>query len=135
MNTLSVDIELVRKYSGQGPRYTSYPTALKFEEDFDEERVQTELEDKASEPQTLSLYYHLPFCESLCWFCGCTKIISKDHSKAAPYLDYLAKEMDLYGKYIHPDSQVGQLHFGGGTPNYLDPAQIDRLAEAIQSRF
>lgn len=135
MSALSVNIELVRKYGGQGPRYTSYPTALKFNESFDRERIRGELQKKARTPQSLSLYCHLPFCESLCWFCGCTKIVSKDHAKAAPYLDYLAKEMDLYRDYIHPKSQVAQLHFGGGTPNYLDPAQIDRLAEAIQSRF
>ncbi len=135
MNTLSVDIDLVRKYAGQGPRYTSYPTALKFEEEFDRDRLFKELEEKARSPQKLSLYYHLPFCESLCWFCGCTKIISKDRSKAAPYIDYLGKEMDLYKDYIHPESQVAQLHFGGGTPNYLDPDQINRLADGIQSRF
>ncbi len=135
MNALTFDIGLIEKYGGQGPRYTSYPTALKFEDSFDAKRLETDLACQAQEPQSLSLYYHLPFCESMCWFCGCTTIISKDHEKLGPYLNYLDKEMDLYKRYIHPESEVVQMHFGGGTPNYLDPEQIDQVGNSIQNRF
>ncbi|MCH6254985.1 oxygen-independent coproporphyrinogen III oxidase [Puniceicoccaceae bacterium K14] len=135
MNTLSVNLDLVRKYGGQGPRYTSYPTALKFTEEFESDRLIAELKEKAQSPQKLSLYCHLPFCESMCWFCGCTKIVSKDHSKAEPYLDYLQKEIDLYKDFINPKSQAVQLHLGGGTPNYLSPDQIDRLTDILSQNF
>ncbi len=135
MKTINVDLSLIEKYGGQGPRYTSYPTALKFEETFASDRLISDLESSAFKPQELSLYYHLPFCESMCWFCGCTTIISKDHAKLGPYLDYLDKEMDLYAPYIHPESKVSQMHFGGGTPNYLDPNQIDRVGQSIRKRF
>ena len=81
------------------------------------------------------LYFHLPFCETLCWFCGCTTVISGDHSRADRYLDYLEKELDLTTPLIDGERRAVRLHFGGGTPNFFSPAQIDRLSALIHDRF
>lgn len=129
---ITPDINLIRKYNQPGPRYTSYPTAPHFSEDTDKEQlaVQTESEDS-----DLSLYFHIPFCRSLCWFCGCTKIITKDQGRADHYLDLLEKEITLFLPRIKAGRKVRQIHFGGGTPNYLTPAQIDRFASFLHSHF
>jgi oxygen-independent coproporphyrinogen-3 oxidase len=132
---LHVDLDLVRKYDLPGPRYTSYPTAVQFSSLSDPGAVVADLRARNAEPRPLSLYFHLPFCETLCWFCGCTTVIGKDHGKAGAYIGRLETEMDLIAPAIHPDSRVAQLHFGGGTPNFLEPAQIRRLGAAIHARF
>lgn len=126
------DLNLIRKYNQPGPRYTSYPTAPHFSADTDKASLaaQTETEDS-----DLSLYFHIPFCRSLCWFCGCTKIITTQQDKADHYLDLLEKEIDLFLPKIKAGRKVSQLHFGGGTPNYLTPAQIDRFATFLHDRF
>ncbi len=130
----SVDSDLIRKYNQPVPRYTSYPTALKFCIIDDAESRHALCRD--SEDDTpLSLYFHLPFCNSLCWFCGCTKIISTNSDLADVYIDYLEKEMDLVKPFLGSNRKVVQLHFGGGTPNFLTPQQLDRLNQAIHSRF
>lgn len=125
--------ELISKYNCPGPRYTSYPTALQFTpvEDpvplFDESREST---------APLSLYYHLPFCESLCWFCACTTVITCNRDKADVYIDALEREMDLTLPYLNAGNRVAnQLHFGGGSPSFQTPEQLDRLCTAIRSRF
>ena len=125
--------DLISKYNCPGPRYTSYPTALQFTpvEDpvplFDESREST---------APLSLYYHLPFCESLCWFCACTTVITCNRDKADVYIDALEKEMDLTLPYLNAGNrQANQLHFGGGSPSFQTPEQLDRLCSAIRSRF
>ena len=92
---LQVDLDLIRKYDVPGPRYTSYPTAVQFSEDFSRDQLLADLRSHYAEPRELSLYFHLPFCETLCWFCGCTTVISKDHGKAERYLRYLEKEVAL----------------------------------------
>jgi oxygen-independent coproporphyrinogen-3 oxidase len=127
-----VDLGLVRKHNRPGPRYTSYPTALQFRDDAD---AQSLVAAASAERGGLSLYFHLPFCESLCWFCGCNKVITTDNSRAAVYLDALVREMDLFPRDIVAGRQVVQLHFGGGTPNFLTPAQILRLGAEIKKRF
>ena len=124
------DLALVEKYNQPGPRYTSYPTAPQFTENVS---VDALISDTGKSP--LSLYFHLPFCASMCWFCGCTKIITTKTSPADHYIDLLAKEMDMMLPNLDPERPVQQLHFGGGTPNHLTPEQIDTLAAAIKSRF
>jgi len=127
-----VDLDLVRKHNRPGPRYTSYPTALQFRDDTDPARL---VAAAAAEQGGLSLYLHLPFCESLCWFCGCNKVITTDNSRAEVYLDALVREMDLFPAGGAAEREVVQLHFGGGTPNFLTPAQILRLGAELKKRF
>ncbi len=129
---LEIDPALVRKYSQPGPRYTSYPTALQFREDVDKSAL---LQEAANERGPLSLYFHLPFCQSLCWFCGCSTVITRNRDKADPYVEALIQEMDLYLPNLKPGRQVNQLHFGGGSPDFLRPGQLDLLCSAIHERF
>jgi oxygen-independent coproporphyrinogen III oxidase len=133
--TLHVDVDLVRKYNVPGPRYTSYPPATHFTDQFDRDRILEGIRANNSEPRDLSLYYHLPFCHSLCWYCGCTTVITPQQAKSAVYLAYLEKEMDLIQPLLHSRRKVTQLHFGGGTPTFLLPDEIRRLGAMIHQRF
>lgn len=126
------DLNLIRKYNQPGPRYTSYPTAPHFSEETDKAQLAAQTETENSD---LSLYFHIPFCRSLCWFCGCTKIITTQQNKADHYLDLLEKEISLFLPRIQPGRKVRQLHFGGGTPNYLTPEQIDRFSRFLHTHF
>lgn len=132
-----VSLDLIKKYNVQGPRYTSYPTAVQFKETTESGRrkLLSYLEKHNRTAREISLYFHIPFCFSLCWYCGCTKVITRDRDRGDLYLDYLEKEMDIISSLLHPDSKVIQIHFGGGTPTFLKPEQLLRLGEAIQSRF
>lgn len=127
-----VDLGLVRKHNRPGPRYTSYPTALQFRDYADPTAL---VAAAGKERGGLSLYLHLPFCESLCWFCGCNKVITTENSRAEVYLDALVREMDLFPAQGNAEREVVQLHFGGGTPNFLRPAQILRLGAELRKRF
>lgn len=129
---MKVDISLISKYNVAGPRYTSYPTAPHFSETCDTLKLQ---EESAQSQTPLSLYVHIPFCQSLCWFCGCTKIISKDFSQADSYLELIDKEMLLFSKRQKHPRCVAQIHLGGGTPNFLTPQQITRLFQLIRKHF
>ena len=124
--------DLIRKYNQPGPRYTSYPTALQFEPVSD---PATLLADTRAGTGPLSLYYHLPFCESLCWFCACTTVITTNHGRADGYIDLLEREMDLFRPHLAEGRAVEQLHWGGGSPSFFNSAQITRLTQAIRSRF
>lgn len=128
-------LDLVSKYNVPGPRYTSYPTALQFTDEFDPDALHDALLIGSQSPQSLSLYIHIPFCHSLCWYCGCTKVITKDPASADNYIDYLEKEIKLSLSTIHPDSDIKQIHFGGGTPTFLSPDQISRLGEIIHRYY
>lgn len=134
MKSLHLDIpaELIAKYNRPGPRYTSYPTAVHFKEIADPESV---LSPTRTATGPLSLYFHLPFCETLCWFCGCNTIITKDRERVGDYRALLEKEMDLFAQVAEPDRTVEQLHFGGGTPNFFPPDDIRKLGESIRNRF
>ncbi|MDO8249481.1 MAG: oxygen-independent coproporphyrinogen III oxidase [Rhodoferax sp.] len=141
MNTLP-DIEfseeLIRRFDKLGPRYTSYPTADRFHAEFTEQSYIQYLAQRSTETSKnppLSIYVHLPFCESLCYFCACNKIITKDHSRTTEYLRYLAKEMALVAAHIGPDRRTAQLHFGGGTPTFLSPAELRELMAMLRSHF
>lgn len=126
------NIDLITKYNQPGPRYTSYPTAPNFHQDVDKAAL---AEQTALEDSELSLYFHIPFCRSLCWFCGCTKIITQKQDRADAYLDLLEKEICHFLPRIRSGRQVRQLHFGGGTPNYLSPAQIKRFSDFLHRHF
>jgi oxygen-independent coproporphyrinogen-3 oxidase len=135
MGKLSVDLELVKKYNVAGPRYTSYPPAPHFTRDVTWPRLEECIrKNNESEPE-LSLYFHIPFCHSLCWFCGCTTIITRQQSQSATYIEYLKKEMDIMGRLLNPKRKVGQLHFGGGTPTFMLPDEIRSLGGAIRNHF
>lgn len=126
------DRSLVKKYDRPGPRYTSYPTALHFSPEADTAAL---LEDCRTTPGPLSAYIHLPFCESLCWFCACTTVITLDQGKADTYLDHLSREIDLMDPYLPEDRSLAQLHLGGGSPSFLTAPQIRRLGRVLADRF
>jgi oxygen-independent coproporphyrinogen III oxidase len=131
-----VDLQLVQKYNKPGPRYTSYPPATRFVTSFSAESLMERIaENNRTEARDLSLYFHLPFCKSLCWYCGCTTIITTQQGESAAYLDLLAKEMDRVASLLNPRRKVVQIHFGGGTPTFLLPEELWRLGEMIRSRF
>ena len=134
-----IDINLLQRFDVAGPRYTSYPTADRFVDAFGSEEFVVALQGRMGSPgggkTPLSLYVHLPFCESLCYYCACNKIITKHHSKAAIYLDYLFKEFDLVVAQVGKGLPVSQLHLGGGTPTFLSDAELSALMTAIRARF
>ncbi len=135
MSVLKVDLDLVKKYNVPGPRYTSYPPATHFTEAITRDQIAEKIRANNEGSKDLSLYFHLPFCESLCWFCGCTTVITTQHGKSAAYLQYLEKEMDLMGQYMNPERIVEQIHLGGGTPTFFQPDEIRELGEMIRSRY
>lgn len=131
-----LDLDLVRKYAIPGPRYTSYPPATKFREDVDRSALEREIaEDNRPGAGPLSLYFHLPFCESLCWYCGCNTIITRRRGAAAEYGADLAREVALVARRIRPDRPVAQVHFGGGTPTFFPANDLARLGRLIRDRF
>jgi len=132
---LPVDLDLVRKYNVPGPRYTSYPPATHFTDELSPDALLAGIEEGNTAGHGLSLYYHLPFCYSLCWYCGCTTVITSQQGQSATYLDYLDKEMSLLAPRFDRRRQVTQLHFGGGTPTFLMPDEIRRLGESIHANF
>lgn len=135
MNTLEVDLELVKKYNVAGPRYTSYPPATKFTDTISWEQLEAKLDANNRTPRDLSVYFHIPFCETLCWFCGCTTVITLNHDKGRDYIDYLGREVARLAPKLHPQRKAVQLHFGGGSPTFLRPDEIRRLGEIIHKHF
>ena len=135
MSRLSVNLDLVRKYNVPGPRYTSYPPATKFTDQVGVEQVRESIRRNNAAPRDLSLYFHLPFCETLCWFCGCTTVITADYSKSATYVEYLGREMAALRPLLNPDRRAVQLHFGGGSPTFCEPGHLRRLGELIRENF
>ncbi|MGQ0703124.1 MAG: oxygen-independent coproporphyrinogen III oxidase [Gemmatimonadales bacterium] len=132
----SATAELLARYDRPGPRYTSYPTAVEFHDGFTEadyrERL-AEADRRSAEP--LSLYAHLPFCEERCLFCACNVIVTRHREVAADYLDRLVQEIDLLAAHIPKRRMVSQMHWGGGTPTYYAPTQLERLFRAISRHF
>jgi oxygen-independent coproporphyrinogen-3 oxidase len=135
MSKLTVDLDLIKKYNVPGPRYTSYPPATHFGEHLSRGQFHELIAANNQTERGLSLYFHLPFCYSLCWYCGCTTVITADQSKSAKYVGYLEREMDLVRAQLNPKRKVVQMHFGGGTPTFSTPEEIQRLGEGIHSRF
>ena len=129
--------ELLDKYNVPGPRYTSYPTAPEWRTDFGPAEMRSALEqsNRETSPRPLSLYMHLPFCEHLCLYCGCNTVINRDHGVAIPYLADLEQEIERFAERLDPARAVEQFHWGGGTPTYLSPQQMEDLFGAARSRF
>ncbi len=137
MASLNFDTELLRRYDTPGPRYTSYPTAPAFGPGFSVTQLREEVQRTNQEPipRPLSIYVHVPFCFSPCFYCGCNRIITRDYSRAVPYLQRLAREAELIAPWFDRDRQVVQVHLGGGTPNFLTPEQIFELMESLRGHF
>jgi oxygen-independent coproporphyrinogen III oxidase len=136
LQPLDFDRDLISQHSGKGPRYTSYPTADRFvamDAQSYEKSVTQQQPGTAIKP--LSLYFHLPFCNTICYYCACNKVITKNQEKADQYLDYLLKEVQMQAALLTNRGRVSQLHFGGGTPTFLSDAQLVRLMEGIRSHF
>jgi oxygen-independent coproporphyrinogen-3 oxidase len=130
------NLDLIRKYSMAAPRYTSYPPATRFTADFAPLDLADAIRaDNAPGAGPLSLYFHLPFCETRCWYCGCTTIITRRAGAATDYLGLLEREIALTAGRIDTGRPVVQLHLGGGTPTFLQPGEIRRLAAMVRSRF
>ncbi len=131
---MNVDLDLIRRYNQPGPRYTSYPTAPHFAEDYGPAAFAEDL--AAGTPgDPLSLYLHLPFCRSLCYYCGCHMTVTHDPARIETYLEALKQEIDLLASYVNTDRPVVQVHWGGGTPTYLSAEQIHDLGTCLQERF
>ncbi len=129
--------DFLRKFDTPGPRYTSYPTADRFAEHFgaaDTVKVLAQRHETSAEAP-LSLYVHIPFCEQLCYYCGCNKIITRHHERAGQYLDALEAELALVAKSLGTGRPVSQLHFGGGSPTFLSDEELTRVMEAIGGAF
>lgn len=126
------DDALIAKYDRSGPRYTSYPTALEFQPGYDDGAVATAVASSTS--RALSLYVHIPFCHTLCYYCGCNKVITRHGDRADRYLDALEHEVSHRGPQF-ADYRVRQLHWGGGTPTFLSPAQLQRLMAMLKGAF
>ncbi len=134
--THSLDLSLIKKYAAAAPRYTSYPPATQFTADLPAIRFEEAIaKDNATGGRPLSLYLHLPFCESRCWYCGCTTVITRNKGAADRYLDDLAREIALYNLHLDASRRVVQLHLGGGTPTFFTARQLDRLNELLRCYF
>jgi oxygen-independent coproporphyrinogen III oxidase len=131
------DPSLIGRYDIAGPRYTSYPAAPQFHTGFGEKDLHASARASNEDPipRPLSLYVHVPFCMSPCFYCGCTRIITRDHNKSVIYLDRLYREIELTAPLFDRDRSVVQLHFGGGTPNFLDARQMGELLESLGRHF
>lgn len=126
------DPQLLSKYNASGPRYTSYPTALEFHDTFNHNDFIEAVKDSPN--RELSLYVHIPFCHTLCYYCGCNKVITRHRDKADRYLDYLAQEISLQAP-LFTEYKVKQLHWGGGTPSFLTDKQITMLVALLKAKF
>ena len=131
------DADLLRRYDRPGPRYTSYPTAPQFTNTFTAQDLRDVIRHSNEDPipRALSLYVHIPFCVSPCFYCGCNRIITRDFSRGDAYLEHLKKEIDMMAPLFEKDREVVQLHFGGGTPNFLSPEKIAELLAFIRQAF
>src|SRR5689334_5639508 len=125
---IEFDPRLVRKYDGHGPRYTSYPTADRFDTGFGAAAYAEALEARNASRSAwpLSLYVHLPFCNTICYYCACNKIITRNKAHAALYVDYLEREIAQVGALVAGERRVTQLHWGGGTPTFLARDEMSR---------
>ena len=131
------DAGLIRRYDQSGPRYTSYPTAAQFHDGITETDYMLWARHSNEDPipRPLSIYIHIPFCDTVCFYCACNKVVTKHHERATDYLDHLYKEIALQGKLFDRDRVVEQLHWGGGTPTFLETGQMRALMEKIGQHF
>lgn len=129
------DLGLIERFEIKGPRYTSYPTADRFKAPFDPAITRSALENRSSPGSPLSLYVHLPFCSSICYYCACNRIITGDHGRSSKYLRYLGREIALLTGDLRGSRQMVQLHWGGGSPNFLSDAETRALMALIRQSF
>lgn len=132
-----VTTEMLQKFDVSGPRYTSYPTADRFVEAFTEDSYKLALEQRriGGMALPLSIYVHIPFCESLCFFCACNKIVTKHHERSAEYLGYLRREIDLHVAHLGAGQTISQLHLGGGSPTFFSDDELSELMSMIKQSF
>ena len=137
MDQTVFDAELVKRYDGPGPRYTSYPTAVQFHEGYtvDDYRRLARASNDADGKRPLSIYAHIPFCHSLCYYCGCHKIVTRTPGVAGEYIDHVLREADLHAELYDSSRPVVQLHLGGGTPTYLTSDEMEGLIGGLGKRF
>jgi oxygen-independent coproporphyrinogen-3 oxidase len=136
LSPVEFDAALIARLGKSGPRYTSYPTADRFGEGFGERDYAVAIVRERARARALSLYLHIPFCDTVCYYCACNKIVTKQRDKAAVYLDYLRREIAMQGRLFAGDGRlVEQLHLGGGTPTYLDDAQMGDLLDHLRRHF
>ncbi|GAB1594445.1 oxygen-independent coproporphyrinogen III oxidase [Lysobacter claricitrinus] len=136
-NDALLDRALLERYNRPGPRYTSYPTAPQFREDFREAELHAAIAASNGDPipRRLSLYVHVPFCTSPCFYCGCNRIITRDTERGDAYLTRLYREIAMVADLFDPDREAIQVHFGGGTPNFLSPTQLGECVDTLQRHF
>jgi oxygen-independent coproporphyrinogen III oxidase len=132
---ISFDLDLIRRYDQSGPRYTSYPTAVEFDESFDAEAYRAACARSNQSGRPLSLYFHIPFCDTVCFYCACNKIATKDRSLAPPYLKRVYRELALQAELFDKSRLVEQLHWGGGTPTFLSHDQMTELMDVTRRHF
>ena len=131
---MELDFAKFTKYSKPGPRYTSYPTALEFSDDFTYDKYLKKLESQDSN-RPLSLYFHLPFCKNACYFCGCNVVFTSKEDKMLRYIEYLKKELQILSKHLDTKRKVIQMHFGGGTPTFFSAKELDVIIKEIKKHF
>lgn len=136
-NQVIFDKDLISRYDCSGPRYTSYPTAVQFSTEYGADDYCEWVDHSNNDPipTALSLYLHIPFCDTICYYCGCSKIVTKDKDKAPAYVDLLKKEIALQGALFDKDRPVTQIHWGGGTPTFLDDESIRDIFNTIRQHF
>ena len=132
---IKFDAETIKRYNTTAPRYTSYPTAVAFHQKFTEADYLQHAKNSNQNASPLSLYFHIPFCDTVCFYCACNKIVTKNYSKAEKYLEYLYQEIDLQAALFDPSRTVKQLHWGGGTPTFLNHQQISDLMRYTRQSF
>ncbi len=135
MAIVEFDPQLIKRYDKAGPRYTSYPTAVQFSDTYTTDNYKQFAEKSNQSGQALSLYFHIPFCDTVCFYCGCNKVVTKDRSKAAPYLERVYKEIAMQAKLFDPSRKVDQLHWGGGTPTFISHNEMRELMAVTRRHF
>jgi len=133
--TIVFDHDLIRRYDRSGPRYTSYPTAVQFHPGFDEQHYRDIATATNAVGGPLSLYFHIPFCDTVCYYCACNKVVTKRREKASPYLQRLKRELALQGELFDSSRVVDQLHWGGGTPTFISHDEMRDLMAATREHF
>ena len=122
--TLVLDPALIGRYDQTGPRYTSYPTAVQFHDGFGAAEYRAAAAASNASGRPLSLYFHIPFCDTVCFYCACNKVVTKDRTKAQPYLDRVYREIAMQAELFDDSRAVEQLHWGGGTPTFISAEQM-----------
>ena len=133
--TLVLDQELISRYDQSGPRYTSYPTAVQFHDGFGPQEYRAAARASNASGRPLSLYFHIPFCDTVCFYCACNKVATKDRSRSQPYLDRVYRELAMQGELFDSNRPVEQLHWGGGTPTFISAEQMRELMRETGRHF